>query len=228
MTLTSDFPPSVVAARSLAVELGQGGALSLTKLDGNLLNAARIRVTTDGTYDFGTKPEGPAVLHDFCHTTYERGQVNTFNAGLADNVQFANNEADRIYDQVVTGNVPSVLISGSPAERHQHSSRAYRVGGHNGSIRRPMEFLRQGKNAGHRTMYFAAWAKYKQNSLLMRAVSDETTTGTFVEGETLVTNGGEFTGVYSYFDDDAFANIKHHLVIDNDRLPSPSELYGKT
>lgn len=206
-----------------------GGALSLAKISGGIGQGATVRVQTDGTYNFGTKPEGPAVLHDFVHTTYERGQVNAFNSGLADGVQFANNEADRIYEHVRTGELmPSVLISGSEAARHQYASRAYRTGGNYGRIERPREFTRSGKNDGHRTMYFAAWVKYKENSQFMRAVSDETTIGTFIEGETLITNGGEFVGRYSYFDEDAFANVKHHLVIDHDRVPASDELYGKT
>lgn len=230
MTLTSDSPASVVASRALSLALGQGGgALSLVQLDGNLSNGSRVRISTDGTYNFGVKPEGSAVIHDFVDTTYERGQVNPFNAGIADGIQFANTEPDRIYEHVRTGELmPSVLISGSEAARHQYASRAYRTGGNLGRIEKPREFTRNGKNAGHRAMYFAAWVKYKENSLLMRAVSDETTAGTFIEGEALITNGGEFVGHYSYFDPDAFANIKHHLVIDHNRVPTNSELYGKT
>lgn len=42
MTLTSDFPPSVVAARSLALEIGGGGA------SGNLVQGARLIVSGSG------------------------------------------------------------------------------------------------------------------------------------------------------------------------------------
>lgn len=221
-------------ARVAEQQPGQGsqpvpGNVSLVKVSGGIDQGDVVRIVPDGSTSFGTKPEGPSVLHDFVDVTYERGQVNAFNSGLADGVQFANTEPDRIYEQVRTGELmPSVLISGAEAARHQYASRAYRTGGNYGRIERPREFTRNGKDAGHRTMYFAAWVKYKENSQFMRAVSDETTTGAFIEGEALITNGGEFVGYYSYFDDGAFANLKHHLIIDNGRIPADSELYGKT
>lgn len=202
------------------------GTITVTPLETGTDDGELVRLTADSTLSFGTKPEGPAQLHDFVHTSYERGVANTYHAMYPDgDIPQDPVEENRIYMQykgLALESDPSLL-------RHPGAKRMFRGAGGKISPRVPYDYRKNGWRAGHRTMYLGAKVRYKEDSRLMRALSDEFSVGTFIEGEELNTNNGEFIGRYSYFSPTGFANLKHHCVIDNDlgRQPSKSELAGK-
>lgn len=218
---TSDSPLSVPDI-TLAVARGAGApAPADPPLISTVTDNGDGTLTISGS-NFGAKETAAPVLVDYVDTAFEYGVENTFNAGQSSDTQIDNADVGRIWDQAVSGQLTAGGRTGA-------QSRMYRLFGDVCSIREPYQYNLSERNDGNRRMYFAVWAKYKQNALHHRMTTDEYTTGTFIADEVISINGGEYIGYYAG-DISEPNNFNHSFRFDvnSEVQPGKAELINKT
>ncbi|MDF0750292.1 hypothetical protein NLU14_08620 [Marinobacter sp. 71-i] len=219
---TSDSPLSVPDI-TLAVARSAGGGPEPTSAP----SISSVTDNGDGTLtilgsNFGSKSQAAPVLVDYVDTAFEHGVENAFTAGQPSDTQIDNEASARIWNQVVTGEV-------TPGGRVAGQSRMYRLLGNHGTLREPHKYNLNERNDGNRRMYFAAWVKYKYNATQHRMTTDEYTVGTFIPGETISINNGEYIGYFANPCSEP-GNFVHTFRFDASSLiqPGKAELVGKT
>ena len=225
MALTSDSPASITASRALSLALGQGGDTPAEPIGAPVITS--VVDNGDGTLtilgsNFGSKAQAAPVLVDYVDTAYEYGVENTFSSTQATGVQVDNSAIGRLWATVMSGQLKA-------GGRLPSQNRIYELFGETASLREPYQYEQNERQDGNRQMYFAAWVKYKQNALHHRMTTDEFTVGTFVPGETVSINDGEFIGEY-VCDMNEPNNFVHGFRFDlsSESVPDDSQLYGKT
>lgn len=198
---------------ALFISAGTGAAPNLTNVSlhqaETITQGAELTVTGEG---FGDKVSDSPILVDYGEVTYENGTRNDFNESLSDQtpVQTTDDSPNAPWTAIKGKNDPAVaFIKKTGAMRHPYSDAEYLLKGPNAWLGRPKAYGGTGGwdlPKGEPKLYLAWWIKPKYNPASYYRVTPLNKSGTFIEGESIITNSG-ITGQYIGTDAEGLLNF---------------------
>jgi|SRR5690606_16167782 len=225
MTLTSDSPASVVAARRLALELGQGGGGEPTgdPVITSVVDNGDGTLTIQGG-NFGSKAQTAPVLVDYADHAYENGVLNDYHSTFTDGQVVTNAQSDpnELWYTSFTSDVYGAntnLLSRSSQQRHAQSQAHYRCRGDDAGFGGPMANGGETPSSASTKMYLAWWLRRKYTDLQFHVVLSDLS-GSFIADEPITINGvdGFYIGSHVRSEDGKTAH--------SFEMSSGSRLYG--
>jgi len=139
-------------------------ALAWQASDGDLEHGSRLRITTDGSFDFGAKDQAAPVLVDYVSHAWENGELNEHQRTFADmqRIRRPDEDPDTLWAKPSLGGSETntgMLYTTSRPHRHRHSDAHYYGAGTNNFLGWPTAYGGSEPDSPSRTLYVSWWCK---------------------------------------------------------------------